>query len=32
VGETVSGVVLNKLGERSGYGYGDRPYYYGKYE
>lgn len=32
VGETVSGVVLNKLGERAGYGYGDRPYYYGKYE
>jgi capsular exopolysaccharide synthesis family protein len=32
VGERVSGVVLNKLGEKAGYGYGDRQHYYGKYE
>lgn len=28
VGETVSGVVVNKLGERAGYGYQDRHHYY----
>jgi hypothetical protein len=27
VGETVSGVVLNKIGEKAGYGYQGRYYY-----